>query len=385
MSSNTGSPVLIMNTKHLVLIGGGHAHMMLLANINKFVAKGIAVTVIQPSEYHYYSGMGAGMLGGTYTANEIRFQTRAMVEKQGGRFILDRAAEIDPSGREVVLEQAGERVAYDVLSCNAGSQVPDRGLSLPEPGNIFPVKPIEGLARARERIIAEGKNRSLHVAIVGGGPSAMEIAGNVHQLACRENLVPPTITIVAGHAVLPHAPERVRRLTKGSLKKRGISILTHTRVREIRQGSLLLDSGESLAADITFLAVGVRPSPIFTKSGLPVGPDGGLRVNRYLQSVAEPNIFGGGDCIYFQPSPLDKVGVYAVRQNPVLLHNVMAAFAGTPLQEFHPGGKYLLIYNLGDGYGVLNKWSLVLGGRLAFRIKDYIDRRFMHTFQAGDH
>ena len=371
--------------KHLVLIGGGHAHMMLLANINKFVAKGIAVTVIQPSEHHYYSGMGAGMLGGTYTADEIRFQTRAMVEKQGGRFILDRVAAIDPSGREVVLEQAGERVAYDVLSCNAGSQVPDRGLSLPEPSDIFPVKPIEGLARARERIIAEGKSRSLHVAIVGGGPSAMEIAGNVHQLAYRENLLPPTITIVAGHAVLPHAPKRVRRLTKGSLEKRGISILTNTRVRQVEPGSLLLDNGESLAADITFLAVGVRPSPIFTRSGLPVGPDGGLRVNRYLQSVAEPNIFGGGDCIYFEPCPLDKVGVYAVRQNPVLVHNVMAAFTGTPLQEFHPGGKYLLIYNLGDGYGVLNKWSLALGGRPAFRIKDYIDRRFMHTFQTGDH
>ena len=385
MSSNTGSPALIMKKKHLVLIGGGHAHMMLLANLAEFVAKGIAVTVIQPSVYHYYSGMGAGMLGGTYTADEIRFQTRAMVEKQGGGFILDRAAEIDPANREVVLEQAGQRVAYDVLSCNAGSQVPDRGLSLPESGDIFPVKPIEGLARARALIIARGKSRSLHVTIVGGGPSAMEIAGNVHQLACRENLLPPTITVVAGHAVLTHAPERVRRLTERSLERRGISILTNTRVRQVEPGSLLLDSGESLAADITFLAVGVRPSPIFARSGLPVGPDGGLRVNRYLQSVTEPNIFGGGDCIYFEPCPLDKVGVYAVRQNPVLVHNVMAAFAGTPLQEFHPGGKYLLIYNLGDGYGVFNKWSLAFGGRLPFRIKDYIDRRFMHTFQTDEH
>ncbi|HHD56502.1 MAG TPA: pyridine nucleotide-disulfide oxidoreductase [Desulfobulbaceae bacterium] len=274
---------------------------------------------------------------------------------------------------------------FDVLSCNAGSQVPFNTLSLPEGGDIFPVKPIEGLARARERIIARGKSRSLHVAIVGGGPSAMEIAGNVHQLAHEKNLLPPEITIVAGHAILPHAPERVRNLTARYLERRGISILTDTRVRKVRKESLLLDSGESLPADIIFLAIGVKPSPIFSKSGLPVGPDGGLRVNKYLQSIAEPNIFGGGDCIYFEPYPLDKVGVYAVRQNPVLLHNLMAAFAGTPFQEFHPGGKYLLIYNLGDGYGVFNKWSLTFGGRLSFRIKDYIDRRFMHTFQADEH
>ncbi|HHB76646.1 MAG TPA: hypothetical protein ENK84_08905, partial [Desulfobulbus sp.] len=183
-------PILIMEKKQLVLIGGGHAHMMLLANLAEFVARGIAVTVIQPSRYHYYSGMGAGMLGGTYTADEIRFQTKTMVEKQGGRFILGRAAWIDAANREVVLEQAGKRVPFDVLSCNAGSQVPFNTLSLPEGGDIFPVKPIEVLARARERIIARGKSRSLHVAIVGGGPSAMEIAGNVQQLAHEKNLLP---------------------------------------------------------------------------------------------------------------------------------------------------------------------------------------------------
>jgi len=374
-----------MEKKQLVLIGGGHAHMMLLANLAEFVAKGIAVTVIQPSRYHYYSGMGAGMLGGTYMPDEIRFQTKTMVEKQGGRFILDRAAWIDPDKREVVLEKDEKRIPYDVLSCNAGSQVPENTLSLPEDGDIFPVKPIEELARARERIIARGKSRSLHVAIVGGGPSAMEIAGNVHQPAHKKNLLPPITTIVAGRSILPHAPERVRNLTARSLGRRGISILTNTRVRKVRKESLLLDSGESLPADIIFLAIGVKPSPIFSKSGLPVGPDGGLRVNKYLQSITEPNIFGGGDCIYFEPRPLAKVGVYAVRQNPVLLHNVMAAFAGTPLQEFHPGGKYLLIYNLGDGYGVFNKWSLAFGGWLPFRIKDYIDRRFMHTFQTNEH
>ena len=107
-----------------------------------------------------------------------------------------------------------------------------------------------------------------------------------------------------------------------------------------------------------------------------------MRVNRYLQSTAYGNIFGGGDCIYFQEAPLDKVGVYAVRQNPVICHNLLAALDGAPLQAFKPGGKYLLIFNLGDATGIFYKWSILFGGRLAFRFKDYLDRKFMREFQA---
>ncbi len=368
--------------KKLVLIGGGHAHMMLLAHLGDFVKKGIQVTVIQPSEYHYYSGMGAGMLGGTYSADAIRFQTKKVVEKQGGRFILDRAATIDPEKRVVILEGGNRKIGYDVLSCNAGSYVPDNLLAASSLDTVFPVKPIEGLARAREQIVSRGKISPLRVVIVGGGPSSMELAGNIHQLAKKENLSAVTITIIAGHAILPHAPKRVRLLVERSLRRRGITILTGVRVKKIAKDTLELSSGKTMTADILFAAIGVRPSAIFEESGMEIGPDGGLRVNKYLQSVAHKEIFGGGDCIYFEPHPLDKVGVYAVRQNPVLLHNVMASFEGSPLEEFHPGGRYLLIYNLGDGYGVLHKWSLSLGGRLPFLLKDYIDRRFMRSYQV---
>jgi hypothetical protein len=48
----------------------------------------------------------------------------------------------------------------------------------------------------------------------------------------------------------------------------------------------------------------------------------------------------------------------------------------------NPGGEYLLIFNMGDGTGILHKKWLTLGGRLAFIIKDYIDRKFMKKFQS---
>jgi len=94
-------------------------------------------------------------------------------------------------------------------------------------------------------------------------------------------------------------------------------------------------------------------------------------------------MFGGGDCIYFQPQPLDKVGVFAVRQNPILLANLMAALEGRSLKPFEPGGAYLLIFNMGDGRGIFWKKNLIFDGRLAFWLKDYIDRRFMRKFQIS--
>jgi hypothetical protein len=60
----------------------------------------------------------------------------------------------------------------------------------------------------------------------------------------------------------------------------------------------------------------------------------------------------------------------------------MAALDEAQLQPFEPGGDYLLIFNLGDGAGIFYKRPILFGGRLAFIIKDYIDRKFMRRFQA---
>ena len=65
-----------------------------------------------------------------------------------------------------------------------------------------------------------------------------------------------------------------------------------------------------------------------------------------------------------------------------LTRNLMASLENSELRAFDPGGDYLLIFNMGDGTGILQKRWLFLGGRLAFGIKDYIDRRFMRKFQA---
>lgn len=367
--------------RNLVLIGGGHAHLLTIENIPRFVERGIAVTVIAPSPLHYYSGMGPGMLGGDYLPEEIRFATREAVERGGGLFIEDRVVGIDGAHRRIVL-QSELSFAYDVLSCNCGSQVAGKILTQ-EAETIFTVKPIERLVALRDRILTLGQSRNLHVAVIGGGPSAAEVAGNILWLAESGSLGNVRVSVLCRGVFMPRAVERVRGLCRSMLTRRGVQIFEGVAVAEVQVDGVRTKDGRFFAADLLCLATGIQPSPLFADSGLATGADGGLPVNRFLQSSQYPEIFGGGDCISFSPSPLDKVGVYAVRQNPVLFANLLAACGGGRLQPFDPGGGYLQVLNLGWRRGVLEKGSLVFGGRLAFLIKDLIDRRFMRRFHGG--
>ena len=160
-------------------------------------------------------------------------------------------------------------------------------------------------------------------------------------------------------------------------------MLENTRLSAIKNGAVELSDGTVLENDIMFLATGVKPSSLFEDSGLPTGSDGGLLVNQYLQSVSHPEIFGGGDCISYEPQPLAKVGVYAVRQNPILLHNLLSALNGHELQPFKPQKAILLALNLGDGTALVHWHAMVLGGKFGFALKNYIDRKFMQEFQVS--
>ncbi len=366
--------------KHLVIAGGGHAHMLTLANLHKFIEKGHKVTVIGPSPHHYYSGMGPGMLGKIYTPEEVRFATKDVVEKQGGVFMQDRVSRIDPESKTVYLESE-QKIPYEVLSCNVGSHVPMSIVSGTD-RDIFPVKPIEQLIHVQERILEISSQQKISIGIVGGGPSSAEIAGNIWRLGKYYGKNMPEITIFSGEKFMARFTEKVRNRIFRSLTKRGIEILEQDFVREVKTGQITMKSGQKHHKDLILLAHGIKPYPVFQKSGLPTGPDGELLVNKYLQCTTHAGIFGGGDCAYFRDQPLDKVGVYAVRENPVLFHNLMASLDETDLHSFDPGREYLLIFNMGDGTGVLRKKRLVLGGRLAFFIKNYIDRSFMKKFQS---
>lgn len=366
--------------KHLVLVGGGHAHLTTLVKLDEFVKRGHRVTLIGPSEYHYYSGMGPGLLSGMYSPEEIRFHIQRMAEDRGSSFVRDTVARVD-ARRRVLYLSSGNEIRYDVVSFNVGSLVPANSLSR-SGQSVFTVKPIGNLLEAHRVILDLIAHKNPTLVVSGGGPAGLEISGNVHRLVHDHGGV-AKIKLLAGRKFLSRFPEKVRRPATESLVRRGVEVVEGGYVRRLEGGRAFLEDGREYPFDVGFLALGVKPPEFFSDSGLPTGQDGGLLVNTYLQSVDYPEIFGGGDCISFQARPLDKVGVYAVRQNPILYHNLMVALEGGRLKHFDPRSVYTLILNLGDGRGIFWRGSWVWGGRFAFFLKDRIDRRFMRRFQVS--
>jgi NADH dehydrogenase FAD-containing subunit len=373
-----------MNT-HFLLVGAGHAHLTILKNLNFFFLQGHKVTVISPETYHYYSGMGPGMLSGTYRPQQIRFHVEKMVTDQGGNFIRDEVVHIDPKKQNVQTAKSGN-ISYDFVSFNTGSYVPypKNAKNLNRENFIIPVKPIRNLLYAKNKIkFLLKKQKRPKIMVVGGGAAGVEMAANLRALS--ENLGQKLdIIIVAGGNILNQFNDRFRDAGKTLLRQLDINLLEGPTVEAISNHRIILNTGISLPCDMVLWAGGTNPSSIFKDSGLSTGPDGGLLVNDYLQSVCFPNIFGGGDCISFNKQPLEKVGVYAVRQNPVLLENLTNFSAGKPLIRFVPQKDFLTILNMGSGQGLLKWKDFVLKGKAAFRLKDFIDQRFMKKFQISN-
>jgi NADH dehydrogenase FAD-containing subunit len=327
--------------------------------------------------------MGPGLLAGIYRPQEVRFNIRKMAEDRGASFIRDVVVKIDPEGRILSL-RSGMNVRYDVVSFNTGSEVVQESISLRN-GSVYTVKPIENLLKARREILGLLNDRELRLVVIGGGAAGTEISANLWRLV-HDNGGKAGITLIAGMRLLDQVPGKARDIASKSLSRRGIAIMEGVRAEKIENHAVHLTDGGTVSYDLAFLTTGIRPSGLFRESGLPTGKDSGLLVNAYLQSVAYPEIFGGGDCIAFQKPDLEKVGVYAVRENKMLFRNLHAALSGGRLEKFDPGGKYLLILNLGDDRGVLWKKGCVLSGKPVFILKDRIDRRFMRKFQvSGEH
>lgn len=365
MPPGSGSP-------HLVLVGGGHAHLHTLRRIRDLTGRGIAVTLVTPDRFHYYSGMGPGMLGGRYRPEEARIDVQGLAERGGVRCIVAPASGLDPAARLLLLAD-GTTFSYDILSLNIGSVVADHPLPS---ARIIPVKPIANLEAARERLLALASSAPPRVLVVGGGAAGVEIAGNVRRLLGDRGKV----TLVASSPVLHQFPQRARELVLKAFAGSGIETAEGVRVEGWTDGEAGLSDGRRVAWDLALLATGVKPPPLLRKWGLQLAPDGSLLVDRFLRSTGSPAVFGGGDCITFSEQSLARVGVHAVRQGPILFRNFEAHFAGKPLLPFKPQRSFLQLLNLGDGTALLVRNGIVWRGRLALHLKDCIDRRFVESF-----
>jgi NADH dehydrogenase FAD-containing subunit len=364
--------------KTLIFIGGGHAHLTCLSKTDYFSKKGIKVILISPSEFQYYSGLGPGILGGFYTPKMGRFNVKTIVEKRGGIFIEDKVNKINPDTKIVYLE-SGKQLKYDIISFGTGSKI-IKPFEIDEKSNLINVKPIKNLIEFKSQSMDLKDIKEIRISVIGGGAAGVEITGNLSNLLSKHNLN-YKLRLISKGKLLEGFPKRARNYTLRSFKQRDIDIHEDSEVIKIQDNDIILQNGKLENNNFIFLATGVKSQSIFKDSGLKVGNKNDLMVNNYLQSVEYSDILGGGDCIFMEDHDLAKVGVFAVRQNPILFNNISSLLIGGKLKEFKPQKKYLLILNLGDNDAVFSYRGITTCNKLNFKLKSFIDLSFMKKFQ----
>jgi NADH dehydrogenase FAD-containing subunit len=354
----------------------------MLKRTAEFVRAGFEVVMVAP-EIFWYSGLATGVLAGNYPAELDQIDVEALVVNGGGRFVRTRATAIDVAGRVVSLD-SGETLSYDVVSCNLGSDVPVE--SVPGAGTYgYAVKPVRNLWNLRQaleaRVGSSAPGQPVRVVVVGGGATGCEIAAAIQHLIAR-NRGQAAITVLArSDTLLGQMPRRAATKMARLLQRRGIELCLHAPVVRVESQVVVTADGKNVPYDFLVHAMGLTPPGLLRATGLPTDADGALLVDPYLRSVADPRVFGGGDCIALQGQALAKIGVYAVRESPILFHNLLATLQDRPLRRFRPQRRFLLILNLGDGTGLATWGPFYWHGRLAFWLKDRIDRAFLHRYQ----
>ena len=367
----------------MVLVGAGHAHLEVLRRLGKEEHPAVELTVVSDTSRQMYSGMVPGFLYGEYREEEVAVELGPLVRRAGGELVEALAVEVDPVGRQVVLEGGGE-VGYDLVSFNVGS----RTAGEETPGvreHAVVIKPIERALEVRRRLreLAGSEGRR-EVAVVGAGAAGVEVACAARTALDRSGGGGKVRLLEAGGEILAGYSERVRERAGRVLAERGVEVRTGAVVAAVHPSSVELEGGGEVASELTVWLTGPAAPPLFQGSGLDLDERGFLRVDPALRSLSHPEVLGAGDCVTPAEHPdTPKAGVYAVREAPVLWRSLLAALgAREEYPAYEPQRGFLSILNTADGKALLRWKGIVSHSRWAWRLKDRIDRRFMARYQS---
>jgi NADH dehydrogenase FAD-containing subunit len=366
--------------RRLILCGAGHAHIHVAANAGRLVSRGIQVSLIAPGPL-WYSGMASGVLGGRYAEAEDCLDPALLIRAHGGTFVPGRVVGLD-TARSVVHLANGVELPFDAVSFNVGSEV-DAGSLGPLPATARPVKPIAGLWAVLEglRQMTAVPGPQVRVVVVGGGPTGVEVAANLAQSMTHHGDRVAVTLLARGERVLADRSAAAARAAASALTRRGVLVRTHAAVVRIDAHKAHFADGEEVAFDLLLLATGLRPAGLMRALPLPVGTDGGMSVTAHLQSPADQRVFGAGDCVSMIGHDLPRIGVFGVRQAPVLLDNLEAFLTGGSLRPYVPQQRYLSILNLGRGEGLAMWGRWHWRSRWCMAWKDWLDRRWMRRYR----
>ena len=369
----------------IVLLGIGHTNAHVLDMWRRAPLPGARLVCVSSFAAASYSGMLPGTLSGQYPPGRLEIDLRSLAHAARAELVVEPAQDVDMETQTVRFEDH-EPVPFDVLSVGAGS-VPNRaGIDAPD-GAWVPIKPMQTfLMRLYERLQELRRNGlgAIRVVIIGGGVGGIEISLCLPSYLGRvAGGTPHAISIVdAGERIGGGLSPRARHKVESVVAARGVEVVTGTRVTRVEDGAVVCADGRQIPADLVVLAAGAAPPPVVDGMALPKDPRGFLLTRDTLQSTGPANVFAVGDSGTVANAGTPKAGVYAVRQGPVLWNNLCALLRGEPLSSYEPQHDFLRLLNTGDGKAVMDYKGWTAHARWCWRLKDYLDSRFMARFRV---
>jgi len=364
--------------RHLVLLGGGHSHAILLQMLGMEPLEGVKVTLVSDVSYAPYSGMIPGHIAGFYSYDEVHIDLRRLCQFARADFVLAGARSLDLDKRHLLFD-GRSKLGFDVLSVNIGSTPMMRDV----PGaqeNATAAKPVPDFLKAWEKIAAGIEafpEKPVNITIVGGGAGGVELS-----LCMRRRLGPhPKIQLVhQGENLLPSHDHKVGDLFSGLLAAEQVDILLGKKVVAVERGSISLEGSSALPSDHTFWVTSAGAPAWIRNSGLTTDEHGFALVSPTLQSTSHPFVFAAGDIATISGHPRPKSGVFAVRAAKPLAANLRRYLDGRRLLHYRPQKKFLSLIGTAGGSAVASRGKLVWESPAMWYLKDAIDRRFMERF-----
>jgi NADH:ubiquinone reductase (H+-translocating) len=323
----------------------------------------VMVTVIDRVNYHTFQPLLYQVATGVLSPGEIAQPIRRILSRAKNIQVLMAEVEgVDLDGSRVVL-QGGTAVGYDYLVVSAGARHAYFGHDEWE-RNAPGLKVIDDAIAIRARVLTtfeEQERRAylgetaapVHFAVIGGGPTGVELAGAIKDIATRalrrdyKRLAPSDtrVTVFEGAPrILRDFPEDLSRRATEQLKELGVQVRTGSMVTGIRPGAIEI-GGEWIPVSVAVWATGVAASPLGRLLTGQVDKGGRILVNADLSLPGRPNVFVLGD----MASVTDAAGVHlpglaavATQEGRAAAENILRDLQGKKRREFRYRDKGML-------------------------------------------
>ncbi len=375
--------------KDIVLVGGGHAHALVIRMWAMNPVPGLRLTLISPQVYTPYSGMLPGLVAGHYNFEQTHIDLAKVCAWAGVRFIQASATHIDAQLKSIHLQDR-PNIEYDVCSVDIGI-TPSQSIEGSKEFAV-PVKPISAFyshwqtlqnTLLSHKSQANKKSEPFKVAIIGGGAGGIELITAMEYWASQNSCHAQFTLLSRGQSLLPDYPKPLQKKLLKHFSNNNIQLHLGFDSQTISQShskSYVHDKQQKVAFDKVFYCTQASAAPWLKQSQLALNVQGFIKVNNQLQSTSHQEVFAAGDIAHQVEHPRPKAGVYAVRSAPILFNNLINAALDKPLKSFEPQKDFLSLLALGGKIALGSRKPFSFAGAWVWRWKNHIDVKFMNLF-----